>query len=182
MTHRFKYFLIVLFILLFVMMAISIYNLKPPSSPSQGFWRLVCKPIPKSVTEIRMDRLTMSRGWHRYVFRFKINESDLSHILNSWPFQELRYFRYIPETGGLEWAKEEPPDYSESLQPPPWESSGMQFYKIRSGESEPEWFNIEQWDSPKVYLYMVRDVYRLRFLVYNQKLGEAYFIDCRSPD
>jgi hypothetical protein len=183
MTHRFKYFLIVLFILLLVMMAISIYTLKPPSSPSQGFLRLVCHPIPKSVTEIRMDRrVRYLGGWHRYVFRFKIDEADLSPILNSWPFHEIRYFRYNPETGALEWANEEPPDYSESLHPPPWESSGMQFYNIRSGESEPEWCNIEQWDNPKVYLYIVRDVYRLRFLVYNNKLGEAYFIDLRSPD
>ena len=59
---------------------------------------------------------------------------------------------------------------------------GMTLYNIRSGEAEPEWFNIEQLDSPKVYVYIVRDVYRLRLLVYSKKLGEAYFIDYRSPD
>lgn len=173
MTHKFKYFLIFLFILLFVTVPISIYNLKPPSSPSQGFWRLVCKPIPRSVTEIKMDRLTRWRGWHRYVFHFKIDEADLSPILNSWPFQEIRHFKYNPEYGSLSW---EPPDFK-SLQP----SSHMQLYNIRSGKSGPEWFNLEHWDSPKVYVYAVRvDARRYRLLVYNKKLGEAYFIDYRS--
>jgi len=176
MTHRFKYFLIFLFILLFVTVPISIYNLKPPSSPSQGFWRLVCKPIPKSVTEIKMDRRTRWwRGRHKYVFHFKIDEEDLSHILNSWPFQEIQHFKYNPETSMLSW---EPPDFKR-LQPP----SSRQLYNIRSGESGPEWFNLEQWDSPKAYKYMVRsDVHRLRLLVYNKKLREAYFIDYRSQD
>ena len=121
-------------------------------------------------------------GWHRYVFRFKIDEADMSLILNSWPFQEIQYFRYNPKTGWFKWANEKPPDYFESPRPHPWESSGGPLYNISSGEIEPEWFNIEQWDNPKVYLYIVRDVYHLRFLVFNNKLGEAYFIDLRSPD
>jgi hypothetical protein len=29
---------------------------------------------------------------------------------------------------------------------------------------------------------MVRDIFRVRFLIYNKELGEAYFIDYRSPD
>jgi len=177
MAHKFKYFLIFLFILLFVMVAISIYNLKPPSSPSQGFWRLVRKPIPKSVNEIKMDRLTKWwRGWHRYVFHFKIDEEDLSHILNSWPFQEIRHFKYNPETSILSW---EPIDFKGSLELP----SSKQLYNIGPGESVPEWFNLEQWDSPKAYKYMIRsDVHRFRLLVYNKELGEAYFIDYRTQD
>ena len=153
--------------------AISIYNLKPPSSPSQGFWRLVCKPIPKSVTEIRMYRLAGWRGWHRYVFHFKIDEADLSPILNSWPFQEIQHFTYNPETGSLSWKSL----YFKNLPI----SSVTPLYNIRSGESEPEWFNLEHWDNPKVYVYAVRGgARRFRFLVYNKKLGEAYFIDYRS--
>lgn len=177
MKHKFKYFLIFLFILLFVMVAISVYNLKPPSSPSQGFCRFVCKPIPKSVKEIKMDRSTKWwRGWHRYVFYFKIDEEDLSHILNSWPFQEIRHFKYNPETGMLSW---DPTDFKKSLQLP----SSRQLYNIRHGESLPEWFNLEQWDSPKAYKYMVRnDAHRFRLLFYNKEPGEAYFIDYRSQD
>ena len=176
MTHKFKYFLIFLFILLFVMVPISIYNLKPPSSPSQGFWRLVCKPIPKSVAEIKMGRLVGWLGRHRYVFHFKIDEADLSPILNSWPFQEIRHFKYNPETGSLSW---EPLDFFKNMQLP----SSRQLYNIRSGESGPEWFNLEQWDNPQAYIYIVSsDVYRFRFLVYNKKLGEAYFIDYRTHD
>jgi len=124
-----------------------------------------------------MDRLTKWwRGWHRYVFHFKIDEEDLSHILNSWPFQEIRHFKYNPETSIISW---EPRDFKKSLQLP----SSRQLYNIRPGESVPDWFNLEQWDSPKAYKYMVRsDVHRLRLLVYNKELGEAYFIDYRSQD
>jgi hypothetical protein len=177
MTRKFKYFLIFLFFLLFVMVPISIYNLKPPSSPSQGFWRLVCKPIPKSVTEIQMDRRTRWwRGNHEYVFHFKIDEADLSLILNSWPFQEIQHFKYNHEIGMLSW---EPIDFFKNLQLP----SSRELYNIRSGESGPEWFNLEQWDNPQAYKYTVSgEVRRLRLLLYNKKLGEAYFIDCRSTD
>jgi len=142
-------------------------------SPTEGFAKFVCRPVPKSVTEIKMDRLIRWDGWHRYVFNFKIDEADLSPILNSWPFQEIKYFKYSPEYGGIKIG---------GLQNTPWEMEGMTLYNIRSGEAEPEWFNIEQLDSPKVYVYIVRDVYRLRLLVYSKKLGEAYFIDYRSPD
>jgi len=171
--------LLVLFaIIMYLVLGIATPIVNRRLSQSGVFKKFVCNPIPKSVTEIKMDRLIR---WHRYVFHFKIDEADLSPILNSWPFQEIRYFRYNPETGWLKWAKEEPPDYSQSLNPPPWTSFGTQLYNIRSGETEPEWFNLEQWDSPKVYVYDIRiDARRLRLFVYNKKLGEAYFIDYRS--
>jgi hypothetical protein len=151
-------------------------------SPSEAFSKFVCRPIPKSVSDIKMDRLIRWQGWHRYIFHFKIDKADLSSILNSWPFQEIRYFRYNPSNGILEWAKGDLSDYSQNLQPTPWMQFSMHLYNTSSGDTEPEWFNIENWDSPKVYLYVVKDVYRLRFLVYNNKLGEACFIDYRSPD
>jgi hypothetical protein len=174
--------LLVLFaIVMYIVLGIITPIVNRRLSPSEAFKKFVCRPIPKSVTEIKMGRLIRWTGWHRYVFHFKIDEEDLLPILDSWPFQELKYFKYSPEYNGLEWAKEEPPDYSQSLNPPPWESSSMQLYNIRSGESKPEWFNLEQWDSPKVYVYDVRiDARRLRLLVYNKKLGEAYFIDYRT--
>ena len=176
MVRKYKGFiqLLVLFaIIMYIVLGIATPIVNRRLSPSGAFRKFVCRPIPKSVTEIKMDRLIRWRGWHRYVFHFKIDEADLSPILNSWPFQEIKYFKYSPEYGGLE---------IESLQNTPWESFGWTLYNIRSGKAEPEWFNVEQWDSPKVYLYIVRDVYRLRLLVYNKKLGEAYFIDYRSPD
>jgi hypothetical protein len=190
--YKYKYYLIVSSIVLFLMLAIAIYSLytwiRPPSSPSEGFKRYVCNPIPKSVKEIKIHRsIRYIGGWHRYVLHFKIDEADLSPILNVQhsmfvprPFQELQYFEYDPVTGHLTWAKEL--QHIEGMPPFPRESFGMYLYNIGSGETAPEWFNVEQWDNPKVYVYVVRDVYRLRFLVYNQKLGEAYFIDWRSPD
>lgn len=190
MTRNFKYCLIVFSILLFLMLASGIYVfytlIMPPSSPSQGFRRYVCNPIPKSVTGIRMDLLARSLGRHTYVFHFKIDEADLSPILNVQhsifvprPFQELQYFRYSSENGHLTWAEEL--QHIEGMAPIPRMSFSIDLYKIHYGETEPEWFDLAKWDSPKAYVYEVRDVYRL-FLVYNKNLGEAYFIDYRSPD
>ena len=174
--------LLVLFaIVMYIVLGIITPIVNRRLSPSEAFKKFVCRPIPKSVTEIKMGRLIRWTGWHRYVFNFKIDEEDLLPILDSWPFQELKYFKYSPEYSGLKWAKEEPADYAQSLNPPSWESSSMQLYNIRSGESKPAWFNLEQWDSPKIYVYDVRiDARRLRLLVYNKKLGEAYFIDYRT--
>jgi len=185
MTQKHKGFiqLLVLFaIVMYIVLGIITPIINRRLSPTEAFSKFVCRPIPKSVTNIKMDRKIRWQGWHRYVFHFKIDEEDLSLILKRKPFQEIKYFKYNPETGWFNWAKEEPPNYFESPQPPPWKSSSEVLYDISSGEIEPEWFNIEQWDNPKVYLYIVRDVYRLRLFVYSNKLGEAYFIDYRSPD
>jgi hypothetical protein len=150
-------------------------------SPSEAFSKFVCRPIPKSVTNIKMDRKIRWQGLHKYVFHFKIDEEDLSLILKREPFQEIKYFKYTTGTGIIEWSKGFP-DYSQNLQPTPWIQFSMHLYNTSSRDIEPEWFNIEQWDNPKVYLYMVRDIYRVRFLIYNKEFGESYFIDYRSPD
>jgi hypothetical protein len=185
MVQKHKGFLqlLVLFaIVMYIVLGIITPIVNRRLSPSEAFSKFVCRPIPKSVTDIKTDRLIRWNGWHRFVFHFKIDEEDLSLILNKKPFKEIQYFRYNPETGWFKWAKEKPPNYFESPQPPHWKSSSGVLYDISSGEIEPEWLSIEQWDNPKVYLYIVRDVYRLRFLAYNKELGEAYFVDYRSPD
>ena len=162
------------FVLFFIIMYLAFEIVTPivnkKLSPSEAFGKFVCCPIPKSVIDIKMDRLIRWNGWHRYVFHFKIDESDLSSILNSKPFKEVSGFEYTG-SGHLSWKY----PGSESRQ-------GFSLYMQTSSTPAPEWFKLQNWENPKVYLYMIRDVYRLRFLVYNKKLGEAYFIDYRAPD
>jgi len=153
-------------------------------SPSQAFRKFVCDPIPKSVKEIKMDRrveLLGLVGAHRYVLHFRIDKEDLWPIVNSKQFKEVQYIEYDDESGLLRWAEEPPPNpYSE--EPLSWKTVSLSLYSLRSGETDPAWFSLEQWDSPKVYVLEDRNVYRARFLVYNEQLGEAYFIDYRMPD
>ncbi len=121
MAQKYKGFiqLLVLFaIIMYLVLGIVTPIVNRRLSPSEAFAKFVCRPIPKSMTDIKMDRLIRWHGWHRYVFHFKSDEADLSPILDSWPFQEIKYFKYSPEYGGLEWAKEEPPDYFQSPNPP----------------------------------------------------------------
>ena len=179
MAHKHKGFiqLLVLFaIVMYIALGIIDPVVNKRLSPSEAFSKFVCRPIPRSVTDIKMDRLIRWNGWHRYVFHFKIDEADLPSILNSKPFQEIRHSKYNPKTSMLSW---EPIDFKNTLQLP----SSRQLYNIHPVESVPEWFNLEQWDSPKAYKYLVRTgVHRLRLLIYNKELREAYFIDYRSPD
>jgi len=169
--HRGFLQLLVLFaIVMYIVLGIIDPIVNRRQSPSEAFSKFVCRPIPKSVTEIKMDRLIRWNGWHRYVFHFKIDEADLSSILNSKPFKEVSEFKYTG-SGHLSW---------EYLGP--GSRQGFSLYMQTDRSPAPNWFKLQNWESPKVYLYMVRDIYLVRFLIYNKELGEAYFIDYRSPD
>ena len=163
--------LLVLFaIVMYIVLGIIDPIVNKRLSLSEAFSKFVCRPIPKSVTNIKMDRLIRWNGWHRYVFHFKIDEADLSPILNSKPFKEVSEFKYTG-SGHLSW---------EYLGP--GSQQGFSLYTKTGTSSVPNWFKLQNWENPKVYLYMVRDIFRVRFLIYNKELGEAYFIDYRSPD
>lgn len=163
--------LLVLFaIVMYIVLGIITPIINRRLSSSEAFSKFVCRPIPKSVTDIKMDRLIRWNGWHRYVFYFKIDEADLSSIINSKPFKEVSEFEYTG-SGLLSW---------EYLGP--GSQQGFSLYTQTGTSPVPNWFKLQNWENPKVYLYMVKDIYRARFLIYNKELGEAYFIDHRSPD
>lgn len=173
MTQKHKGFiqLLVLFaIVMYIVLGIIDPVVNKRLSPHEAFSKFVCRPIPKSVSDIKMDRLIRWNGWHRYVFYFKIDEADLSLIINSKPFKEVSEFEYTG-SGYLSW---------EYLGP--GSRQGFLLYPQTGRSPAPEWLELQNWENPKVYLYMVRDIYRVRFLIYNKELGEAYFIDYRSPD
>lgn len=171
MTHKHKLYLVVLLcvILTFLVAAIAIGALLRAPSPSQAFRRLVYNPIPGSVKDIRMDRRVSLRGTHRYVFHFRIDKLDLSPILSSRSFQEVPHVDFTGK-GQLWWG-----DPNES-------QHGLGLYSPSCKGRAPEWFHLQQWDRPKVYVFYEKDVIRHRLLVYNENLAEAYFIDVRLPN
>jgi len=166
--------------LVLVMLAITIAHLVRPLSPSRAFRKFVCDPIPKSVREIKVDLASGFLGDYMYVLHFRIDEPDLLPILNSRPFREIQYIKYDSTTGSLSYAEEDP----YSLRPAIRRAVGRGFglYDVCRGEREPEWFNLEQWDSPKVYMWEKEriDLYHVRLLVFNKELGEAHFIAVRA--
>ncbi len=178
MAHKYKNYMIVLlfssiigFFVFFILgiatgVTFTILYIKP--SPARAFKRFVYDPIPESLKEIRMDHPFRLIG-HRYILNFHIDEADLSLIINSRPFKQVQYIEY--NQNGLLWWGDHPKG----------SRHGFTLYRLHSGETEPEWFRLEQWDSPKVYVVESKR-YRIRILVYNDDLSEAYFIDYLNPD
>jgi len=109
-------------------------------------------------------------GTHTYVLHFHIDKSDLPIILNSRAFKEVPDIEYTG-SGQLWW---------EYLGP--GSRQGLSLYKPTGASLAPKWFNLQQWNSPKVYVFHEEHVIRTRFLVYNEELAEAYFIDVKGPD
>lgn len=193
MAHKHKKYLLILLIapmLVFLTLAIAIYILTTPPSASRAFRRFVCDPIPKSVKEIKMDRHVPLRGFlgkHRYLFHFSIDEADLSLILNSRPFKEVQSIKYNDKNGILSWGDEPTiiTGYTDSVTSHTsvkQRGLSLLLYNVHSEERAPEWFSLEQWANPKVYVFEQREVIRIRILVYHKNLGEAYFVDWRGPD
>ena len=173
MAQKYKGFiqLLILFaIIMYLVLGIVDPIVNRRLSPSEAFSKFVYRPIPKSVTEIKIDRQISWLGWHRFVFNFKIDEADLPSILKSKPFKEAPDIEYTG-SGQPRW------EY-----PGPGSRLGFPLYKPTGISPAPKWFNLQQWDSPKVHVFHEEHVIRTRLLVYNKKLGEAYFIGYRSPD
>lgn len=181
MTRKYKHSLLVLVVsslLVFVMLAIgsvvAIAVLAVPPSPSRTFRRFVCDPIPKSVRQIEVDRASgfWFLGDYTYILHFHIDRADLSLILSSRPFKEIQYIEYDAKTGSLSWG-----DHRFGNR------AGLILYSPHSGQTYPEWFSLERWDNPRVYISEKEraDLYQVQLLVYNEEVGEAYFISVRAP-
>jgi hypothetical protein len=151
-----------------------------PKSPNMAFRRYVYFPIPKSVKNIKVDR-HVTFLTHRYVFNFLIDKSDISKIIKSKPFKEFQQIEYSDENGVLTWGDNPKLDFENRILTLIGHG-GFELYNRRFGEHTPEWFKLDEWKSPKVYVFSRQDVTRNRVLVYNEELGEAYFIDYRFPD
>jgi hypothetical protein len=128
---------------------------------SRLFQRCVVDPIPKSVTELRVDRPGGIFAYG-YTFRFKINEGDVAAIVASRPFRIVQNVKY-ENWGGLhfEWS------------PRSW--SELAIYP--SGMRKPAWFTPDLWHDPDAYAYEERAKQLTTWvLLYNQQIGEAYFL------
>jgi hypothetical protein len=124
--------------------------------------RYVLDPVPRSVAEVRVDRLGGVFAYG-YAFRFKINKADAAAIIMSRPFQEVQNAKY-EDWGGLsfEWSPK----------------SGCSLTIYSSEMSRPSWFDLGLWHSPDAYAYEEHATHQTTIYVflYDRQGGEAYFI------
>jgi hypothetical protein len=131
------------------------------------FRRYVCKPIPKSVKNIKVHR-PWETGGHRYVMHFKISKDDLQLILNSRRFKEMMDVKYKIKKGILVWQKD------------PSQGWSLTVYSPSEGRPGPKWFRPDQWDNSKVYFF--KDMFgsyqsHWQVLIFNEELAEAYVVE-----
>ena len=135
------------------------------SHASRVFRRFVCKPIPKSVTDIKVDHPWELSG-HRYVMHFKISKDDIALILDSRPFRQVMNVEY--GRGFFSWDVD--PSHGESLP----------LYRVSEGQLGPDWFRPAEWANPKCYEFRESNLdYRehIQVLIYNEDIGEAFVVE-----
>ena len=136
---------------------------------SEIFRQHVVDPIPRSVTDIKVDQ-PKKRGGYGYVLRFGINRADLRLILESQPvpFSEAQIANDLSD-GSLYWRWKGPPL-----------SLGGHGLTLYGDGRKPSWYDLPSWDNPEVYALVryekdwnSRDI---QVLIYNPSLEQAYFI------
>ena len=137
------------------------------------------KPIPQSVETIKLCTRRGSFGVAR-VFWFRIAKKDVDLILHSKQFTKFEwvsYWNYCVHVGHFGASTLDPRQN-------PLAGVGVQSAAIHEhGQEVPDWVKINEWPDPEVFGFHEqigranRDHYQV--LIFNEELGEAYFIDCR---
>jgi hypothetical protein len=162
--------LVVLVVLLLCGMMFLIYKVLLKPKPSELFLRYVLDPIPASVKNIKADQCGAFRGYE-YVFRFDINRTDLDLIIKSRPFSEAQ--NIICQGGIIYW------EWKFTHFTDKYDSRGFHVYDERR---KPSWYTLESWEEPETYALVKEDKVNgvdtedIQVLVYNAKLGQAFFI------
>ncbi len=148
---------------------------------SQIFKEYVLKPIPGSVSDLRVNEPETS--WdarHTYVMRFKISRADVERILKSRRFEEFVWGRY--ENDNLYWHGADKVEFDPNTNTRSVTIGGGNLPLYTGPHDEPpEWFSPNDWDNPKVYKFEEKwgKAHRnqIKILIFNEALEEAYFIE-----
>ena len=170
---RWKLFLVSMAICLCVIAA-SAYCILTVSKKeaSDLFQQHVLKPIPASVTDVKVERTARDIGFG-YVLRFAVNTSDLEAIRKSRPFRQTENM-HVFDGDGLSW------DWKgwEQEESDPRER-GVAF-TIHHPRGRPSWFDLGSWRHLESYALRQTDkggnVTDLQILIYDSQRGQAYFI------
>jgi len=173
---------------LILMTAMTVNCRRSSESGESGiFKKYVLKPIPKSVSDIKVDKLSpggLFGSGRKYVIHFKISKADTALILNSRAFKEFEWAAYRQGTywGNLEWGNMG----IHGLDPRKNLSLGTNTQSIimyTRQQPPSEWFKPNEWDGLKVKVYSFKEKwgrsrrYRTNVFIFMEDLGEAYFIE-----
>jgi len=128
------------------------------------FRQYVLDPIPESVAGIRAHQ-PKTLGGYGYTFRFEIDRSDLTLILDSRPLERVYSIRYVDQVLDWNWNP----------------SSGVMMSPYGPGwwPREPKWFaDLEAWTDVEAYaLDQEQDDGRIiEVLIHDSDLEEAIFV------
>jgi len=156
--------------LVILLAAGALVGLSLKSSRTSLFEKLVISPIPESVHGIKIDqrysfwrRLTSSGELSTYLLRFDISRGDLDRViafrsLTEWPSVEYTF-------GGVYYRL------------PNGKKKDIHLYWSRQ---RPRWFDLHEWKSFTAYYAGdeggAKSWRRVRLLLYNERLGRAYFV------
>ena len=182
-----KQYVVLLLFFIFIWAVLANYVL-----PQKLFRKAVLNPIPSSVKSIKGCGLFGLDERHKYILRFNISESDIQLIINSDQFQEIGYVKYrngILSYGENQFKKETYKTYQNDVLINTYHSTsdvGSSFL-LFGGWYEwfpPRWFEFDKWDIFKAYLVERRDIdyYKVRLLLYNPDIEQAYFIEYEIRD
>ena len=141
--------------------------------PSEHFKTYFLDPIPKSVTDIKVDQ-TKDFWGYGYVFGFNIEREDLNLIINSKALKKVSSFEYCKD--GIISITYKPSDFSmPDIFIPiyyPW------------AKQEPIWFHPELWNNPETYVNIKDDTKPsyIQILIYNRETRQAYYYVDKSTN
>jgi hypothetical protein len=171
--------LLVLPVVLLILAAASVLLTKRKPSAEALFKQVVIDPIPESVKDIKasipLDKRERGHTEHTYILRFAISREDLSKIITSGNFveQKIIYKATDQDLHLLNLSLDYIVPNSNVVWP------GVTLYA--TNRDVPDWFDLPQWNGFKAYYTGTEqpvDMYvKAHVLLYNERLGRAYFID-----
>lgn len=130
-----------------------------PLDPEEMFARYIQNPIPSSVANIKVSGHAFMG--YSYKFKFDISRSDLDAIVASHSLERMRSASC--SSRGIDWEL------------PSGKLAGGATW-FADSDVRPKWFAPEEWEEPEVYVLDQATQPRLQILLYDETLGQAYFI------
>jgi len=155
-----------IFIVLIVVTVCAV-TFRQRQKPTRLFRKLLVSPIPASIKGLKAFG---SSGWgcHEYVLKFDIADKDLVYLLALDHFREIGFAEY---SGGLF-------TYGENR----FRTFTFALFAEWHGQTVPPWFDLNEWESHRVYLTKEELVgyKRVRLILFNEQLNQAFFIDWQA--
>jgi hypothetical protein len=138
----------------------------------------VLSRIPRSASVAEVDSQQFHFG-HRFVLWLRIRNTDVAGIVSSGPFRKFDWVSFC--SGDLFWGDRDEPPSGDPRENPFFGRNVANVALYRGERLPPEWFNVNGWNDPNVYVCVEKwgrsRRYHKQILIYSESVGEAYFVD-----